>query len=70
MHWTERLKGIRTTTAFSLVIVLTFISLWVEALSPENTVEIVKWTFTAFVGVKAGYKVTEVVKEKMNGKKG
>lgn len=64
------LKGYRTTIAFGALVLFSFASLWLGFFSADNLVSLLKDTFFVYVGAKTGYKVAEVIKEKINVKKG
>ena len=64
------LIGYRGTIAFGFVVTLTFVSLWLKFLTADITTGFLTTISLAYFGSKTADKVTEVVKNRLNGKKG
>lgn len=62
--------GYRGTITFIIIVILSFVSLWLGFFTPDVTTSFLTGISLAYFGSKTADKVTDVVKERINVKKG
>lgn len=62
-----KLKGVRTTITYILLLLLTQWGLLADKLTGDNFVSIIQMTFGLYVTAKAAYKGVEMYQNKKNG---
>lgn len=70
MNWEifEKMQGVRTTLCFIILLIGFHIAFFISLLTPDQYIDLTKWSWGIYAGAKLGYKGTEVVKERLANK--